>query len=628
MSFDLTGNGSYGSGKLGDVTDPDSSVVNAYATAEDINTYDFLANPFLNSDFVSWLNPQTCIGCQVLLHCIASKNGNSSMLGKYLIATVTDAVFEDEHRLRVTIDRNTSELGTSFNSWFWQAILIPEFKNLTLQSQSLKPFGAGFEDTSWPDESPIIAPIGGLLVVKCSDTLTLAGGHVHLRGRGLDTNVSSTYRPNLNHENNGKLDTDLYSGSENSITKDRLLVNCGDGACLIMAKYINVSSGSSRIGNPDTSGVQYCRGASDSSGTPAGFSNLGGSTIAVVTHQFSNFTPALIAKYHSGSDGRGLARAYLAVLNAHNSPKPDEGLYALDTISRPERLKSMCNISGFGNAQDGSYNLTSYTPQKCWNSYAAVTAISGRVYTIARRPADKTELTDFTVGRLVLIHQMRKASANDWEDGRFFMSRITAVSGSTVTIKHNFSFNLSNYYVQMVVVPEFNNLTLTKEYKNARAWSSGAGGIFAIAVKGTCNLSGGTINMEGKGSRLNVLNTIQSNYQMKGALPIGQGHGSVFILANNLVLNSSTRLGATYDGSPMTGFVKYGGIRSNEETGTQQGAHILLICNEIDDLNISALSTGGDGAGAGYRDTNGASGSAFIYCNTISNQNATGIVLV
>ena len=640
MSFDLVGNGSYGSGALGDVTDPDKSIINAYAAVDDIGTYDFLAIPYKNSDYVAWKSDE-CVGCQVLIHALACKSGatSHSLCGRYLIATITDAALEDDYSLRVTIDKSTADFQAGKNYYFWQAILIPEFKTLKLQSKSVKPLAFDFYDN---------LPLGGVLALKCSDTLNLAGGHVNLNDCGFPLNISTAYRPNANHETNGTLDTDLYSGSENSIAQNKLLLNAGDGACLIMAKTINCSSGSSRIGNPTTQGVQYCRGATDSVGLPANVTNVGGSTIAIVTHLFNNFTPNLIAKYRSTTDGagRGLARAYLAVLNAHNSPKPDEGLYALDVICRDNRLKNMCNISGFGNAQDGTYNLANTTPSKCWNSYAKVTAISGRVYTISRVTASAEEFTDFAVGRLVLIHQSRKASADDWEDGRFFMSRITAVSGSTVTIKHNFSFNLSNYNVQMIVVPEFQNLTLGKEYKTALEYSRGAGGIFAIAVNGTCNLSGGSINMEGKGTKSNVVNHIHSNYSMKGALPIGQGHGSIFILARNLTLNTSTRLGATYDGSafggrggaydkssyakgggfsgkPNTlgkniktpGYGGGGGVNSDDaeqnggwfsnaaylsdaaEEGTSrsglQGAHILIVADTITGLNLSALSTGG-----------------------------------
>ena len=733
MSCNIDDFGGYGSGSLGDVTDPDKTIINAYAAVEDINTYNFLANPFHNSDFVAWKTAD-CVGCQVMLHAIACKSGSTgySLCGRYLIATITDAALEDEHRLRVTIDKSTDAFAAGKDYYFWQAVLIPEFKNLTLQAQSVKPYEASLEDTSWDDEEPVIAPVGGVLAFKCSDTLTLNGGHIDLRDRGFDTSVNTTYRPIANHENQGTLDTDLYSGCENSITKDKLLVNAGDGACFIIAKNIVSASGSSRIGNPATYGVQYCRGASDSANTPANVSNLGGSSIFIACYNWTNFTPAQIAKYRSGS-GRGLARAYLAVGAPGNSFIPDEGLYALDCLQNKKRPKEQFNLSGFGNAQDGSYNLASYSPQKCWNSYAKVTAVSGKVFTISKRSVSQEELVGFEVGRLVMIHQSRKSSAADYLDGNFKFSRIVAVSGSTVTIKHNLDFNLSTYNVQMIVVPEFQNLTLGMVYNNTPVYSGGTGGIFAICVKGTCNLSGGTVNMEGRGTFNSVVNVLQSNYWMKRSLPLGQGNGSVLIIANNLVMNSSTRLGGTYDGAQFGGrggsgsksgypagggwsgkpgtsdngaYVRNpgwgggagqgstdypetgGGWHSNaklvsdaaqkgESATGCQGAHVLIIADSVDGLNLSALSTGGGsglmgstathgqlpggcgyggggkiisgghgkagaggyrGGGAGTDFTTylkkgtvthcggGGAGACFVYANSISNQSTSGLV--
>lgn len=673
MSFVIEDYGGYGSGALGDVTDPEKSIINAYAAVSDIGTYDFLAIPYKNSAFVTWKS-DNCVGCQVMLHAIACKNGASSysLCGRYLIATITNAVFESDYSLRVTIDQSTAAFAAGKNSYFWQAILIPEFKNLTLESQSVEPLVFDFYDMANPGDDPFLLPLGGVLALKCSGTLTLHsvtpnGGHIDLRGAGFPTDISTTYRPSSSQEAKGTLDTAQLSGYENFLAKDKLLLNAGDagdGACFIMAKSINCSSGSSRIGNPSTQGVQYCRGASDSEKTPANVSNLGGSTICIACDGWTNFTPAVIAKYHTGT-GRGLARAYLAVSGAGSTVIPDEGLYALDCLQNKKRPKERFNLSGFGKGTDGNHTLTT-DAKKCWNSYAAVTAISGKVYTISRVRASVEELTDFEVGRLVMIHQCRKVAANDYTDGDFKLSRIVAVSGNTVTIKHNFSFNLSTYYVQMIVVPEFNNLTMPKEYNNAVQFtrSNGycAGGILAFCCAGTCNLSGGSLNMEGKGTFDNVtvdvttkkVNELESNYWMKRGLPLGQGNGSILIVAKNLTMNTSTRLGGTYDGATFggkggagdkssypagggwrgspnnlgqlggwgggagTGSVEYpetnGGWHSNaplvSDSATEgksstgcQGAHILIIADTITGFNLSAMSTGG---GSGY--TNGGYG--------------------
>ena len=87
-----------------------------------------------------------------------------------------------------------------------------------------------------------------------------------------------------------------------------------------------------------------------------------------------------------------------------------------------------------------------------------------------------------------MIHQTRKASSSD---GKFILSRIAAISGSTLTLEDSFDTNLSNYYVQIVVIPAFLNFTLSGEYTYTPAWNNGAGGICAVACSGACNLSDG-----------------------------------------------------------------------------------------------------------------------------------------
>lgn len=648
MAFDLSLHGGFGSGKLGDVTDPTTEVINAYAVVDDINTYNFLATPIWDSAYVKWEN---CVGEQVMLHGITGKpSTTNACIGHYLIATITNAV-EENGALRITIDTSTRSTGlTSFGAGYWQAILVPQFKNLKLQSKTLKPAAYSLYNVPIGGTASVLAPCGGVIVFKCSETFTLAGAHIDLRNAGLSpshTDIAS-YRPLLAHEQNGTLDTNLYSGCENSVTKDRLLVNAGDGACLIMASYVSSTSGSSRIGNPATSGVQYCRGASDSEGTPANVTNIGGSTIAVVANTWNNFTPNAIAKYRTVStpEGRGLARAYLAIRNPYNNIKPDEGLYAQDVLPDSNRVKSLFNLYGFGTGQTGTYTYQTVTPPKCFNQYAKVTAISGRVYTISKLSLDVESIVDWTVGAMVMIHQSRKSSGNDYNDGAFKLSTITAISGSTVTIKHNFSFNLSTYNVQMIVVPEFRNLTLQKEYKHTPQYYNGSGGICAIAVSGTMNFTGGSINTEGKGTYNKVVNPMLGNASMKGVLPLGQGNGSVLIIANSITMNTSTRIGGTGDGSNFGGAIakgsgsysSWGGYKGIDGTcatnseyagtggwgggaGSQpydapnndggwfsssysrdsdyrygcQGAHIMIIADTIDGLSLHALSTGGAG---------------------------------
>lgn len=702
MAFDLDACGGYGSGSLGVVSNP-AAQINSYAqfTADStLATNQLKFSSFKNGiyhDFAAQIQNVECL----ILSC------SGSNIGKFIVATITDNADNV-----LTFNKNVSAAKSWGNV---QIITIPDFKALTLSSVNLSP--AQFSSN-----------LGGVLAFKCQETLTMSGGHIDLRDKGFPTSTSTSIRPNQSQENSGSLDTDTYSGCENSITKDRLILNCGDGAAFILAKNI-VTNSSSRIGNPATKGVQYCRGASDSP-THTG-SNIGGSTLLIVADEWNSFNPANISKYRTGSGGRGLARAYLAIKNAYNYILPDEGLYALDTIKDLFRLKDVMNKVGFGNGQCG--NVSTSAMVQCFNSYAKVTAISGNVFTISRYRADVDEWLDkfaggaFIVGRLVMVHQSRKATANDYLDGKFILSRIVAVSGSTVTLKHTFSTNLSNYYVQLVAIPEYGNLTFSGSYNNTPGFSNGAGGICALAANGTMNLSNAKLNLFNTAHSRKVVNQIIGNYSMKDTLPIGQGFGSVFLLAKTLTLNTSTRLGATYSGAGFGGrggagdkssYAKGGGFRGadstfgvsdknngyggwgggygkNKDSGFSdfdggwhsnarytgldkssslnysglQGAHIFIAADVINNFNLYAMSTGGaegyandsygaqaggcgyggggkggwaKGAGGagGYRGGGGGSvyasivhgggggsGSAFVYANTINNQDNTGMIL-
>ena len=562
----------------------------------------------------------------------------------------------DNRLFTLKLNTSLSQFEDGWDSYEWQAILVPQFKDFTLrEGLSLKPMAVNLTDVPAVGEDDSgSSHYGGVLVFKCSGTLTLAGGHINLLGCGFQT-VNDTFRPVTPQEGSGTLDTDEQSGCENSILKDRLLINVGDGACVILANAISVTNAASRIGNPTTSGVQYCRGASDSYNLPSGVSNIGGSNIVIVSTLWENFSPAIIAKYHTVDQWatRGLAGAYIACKNAYNQIIPDEGLYALDCLKNLTRVKEFLNISGFGTGKIGNYSYT--TPKRVFNSYAKVTAISGKLYTLSIKSSSDNPLATFEVGTLVMIHQTRKSSGSDYKDGRFKLTRITAVSGSTVTVKHNFSWDLSTYNVQMVTIPEYNNMSLAAEYKLTPRYENGCGGICAFAVMGNCNISDAVFNVESKGTFNSVVNPIISNYSMKCALPLGQGHGSVFVLARNITMNTNTRFGGTFPGNIFagrggrdTGSIPRGGFRGQNgqsedgtiipqggwgggaglktstdgvdrsictggwhsnavaisdarDNGTPygcQGAHVMIVANSINGLCLHALSTGGS---AGYK---------------------------
>jgi hypothetical protein len=105
----------------------------------------------------------------------------------------------------------------------------------------------------------------------------------------------------------------------------------------------------------------------------------------------------------------------------------------------------------------------------------------------------------FVAGQRVLIHQTTGDEAGLWEE-RLLVSQ----DGATLTL----STALTNSYVtqgaskaQVLVMPEYQTVTLTAQTLTAAAWNGSVGGILAFAVSGKLDLQGGSINMSGRGFR-------------------------------------------------------------------------------------------------------------------------------
>lgn len=627
MSLDVAAAGGWGDGSLGDVTFS-SGQINSYFNS---TKHDELP------DNQVWLDKDTqyySIGsyhklfnnsivgteCLIVGFQTLTDSTNVSNLGNWTVAKISAATIESDHAI-YTFDKSLADV----KAWGVDVlfITIPHFKNFTIAAgKSLTTFAPT------PNDDDNKRFVGGYIAFKCSDTFTL-NGNIDLTNCGFASGTTTYYRPTTSQESHTS-DSNLYAGCENSITKDHLLLNVGDGACWILAQKI-VTSSTARIGNPSLSGVQYCRGATDSINKPDGVTNIGGSTIFIASRQWQGFKPDIIAKYRAGSTGRGLARAYLALRNAYNYADilPDEGLYALDVTHDPNRLKNACNISGFGNgslgnrtyktAEVGASNSIANT---IFNAYAKVTAASGNTLTISILDTGyRTQLVDFSVGTLVMLHQARKATANDPNDGKFFLTRITAVSGSTVTLKNSFAIDLNTYYTQLIAIPEFNNFTLFKtNYNHTPQWSANGGGICAIACSGTCDLStNGKITVEGRGTYQNIVNKTNGNYRLKTCLPIGQGHGSVFILANTLTMGTGTRIGATYDGSIFGGRAiqnQSGSTWNSSRTYTAQGGWKGADGNPPTNTDhLNEFGKGGHGAAGGINSSDVMNGGWFSNAN-------------
>lgn len=673
-------------------------------------------------------------GCDLLIHHSLCKSTSPAEdvianLGKYEVRHIT-ACTKTEESYTVTLEQRdiTATIRRSvyyftldkapdidLENFYVQAVLILEFENLDCTPEENdyrwlhpKPFGILGDvhtffytetDEKIEDNSPFYyAKHGGILAMRVRNTLTFsevmsyydddawnsgtpnakAGGLIDLSHSGI-ADYLADYRPLTPQERNGTSDTDPQSGAENSITKDRFLLNVGDGALFLIAKNI-VTAPTTRFGHYDNKYYytpKYCQGSQ------WGRAGHGGSTMLIVCNNWTGFDPKIISKYFSDAtvgtyytltvppvrNPKGLGRCYIACGNLTSTMLADEGLYALDAIRNTTRISTACNINNFGYGTGGDSYVRNY--------YSGIRNISsdGKTFTLNSSIG--------TVGGLVMIHQLQRNSGEDVDSGKFTLARITAKDNNVITVDTAFPIDLDKYYGQMITLCEHGNLTIDGEISAGASWNAGVGGILAIVCYGTLDIRGAKLLVEGQGTHNNVVNKLVGNNFMRSRLYIGQGHGTVFLLARKIIMNGSTRIGGIYPGSHFGGPYSTteghydansgGGYRGKDGSQGQggwgggagpnggwfsnapnaaegtglQGAHILIVSDTIEDFRLTAISTGGRGfshhggagygggginygGGGGYRgggEGGGGAGAAFIYCNKVVNQSTTGIVM-
>ena len=642
------------------------------------------------------------VGDQLFIHNVALKNTSTSdaaiiaALGNWQFAKVQSVTTHPSSRT-FTLDRDVT---LDLDNFYVQAVVIQQYQSLTISG-----VWYGFEYNS-------AHRLGGVRIVKANyfflQTSTTGTG-IDLRGCGMPASLAAE-RPLLAHERLGTNDTDYLSGFENSYAPNNFTLNVGDGAFMLITQHLyysdfirlepepdpepedqgkeeanaavaNDTDPPPTIGNLACAGVPYCRGAADSPNVPSGVTNVGGSTIVIVAQDIQDdlhmgsalrvALPKIFGKYRTGTAddglGKGLGRAYLAVpyikLSQYGdgtSINSDEGLYALDIFNSVTSngnaynyLYSPLNVKYFGHGvKAGNWLIPATMLNHIENRFAQVTSYSKSSRTLTLGNKYETDgLPEFAVGTLVMVHE---AFSNDAiYDGDFFLARITAVSGDTITLDYFsgvFADTTTATYTQVITIPEYEGLTVEGTITcPGYTPSYGYGGICAIAVKNTLDLRGGKVDVTGKGTGYDSsalfgrANAYDGNAFMATRLPIGQGHGSVFILANNILMDENTRIGATYSGNAYGGQTKSntssyagggyhggGGTRggygggggtdalansggwhgnapdASSENGGRQGAHIFIVANKITGFNLAAISTGGEnaisgqGGGAGY----------------------------
>ena len=259
MAFDISSAQGYGSGSL-DVTNP--ADINSYAKVTAVNETQIAL------DDATGFN----VGGEILLHDTAP--------GRWLIASI------------VSKSSNVLTLNKAVTLWDalpdrLQAVTIPHYKTLKIEKNN----------TLSPADYDSTRGTGGILVFKCSESLTLAGNIV-LTDKGMPVGDTSFRRSKARlWEAQAVNDTDKYSGYENATMPYYAPLNCGDGLAFIITKTVTFGLNTVKIGNPSTYGVQFCRGASDSDGAPSNVTNVGGSTILLVAETINNFRRTVFARY-------------------------------------------------------------------------------------------------------------------------------------------------------------------------------------------------------------------------------------------------------------------------------------------------------------------------------------------
>ena len=643
MAFDLTGQAlGYGDGSLGDVAATAGEVcVNAYAKVTDITS-----STITIADATTNAYGGFTAGMEILFQIVDVDNASSSK--KFIGCWRVHKIKSVAGSVLTVTNKPTKVISASnFANHVVaaQVITLPNFKNVTVNKN------VSFKSTPYANGR------GGVVAFKCSGTLKFAGGHIDVNDAGLFSSRST-----LNQEA-AQLDVvntaHQYTGWENFATQKHFTLNTGCGSVFLIAKKLTGNS-SSRIGNPNVQGVAYCAGdynvSADnldpmSSLAPAGTTIRGGATILICAGTISSFNVKMLAKYRSSTVAvQGLGRCYIA---SETELPCDEALYAYDRISTPTRLQDTFNIKNFGDGSDGvAQNITTQI-----NNYARVTAINDTRNILTYSKKTTAGAAPFKVGALVMVHPMHKDSENVKYSGRFHVSKIIGLTSTKITLQDPIpklnTLDINYYNWQVVTIPQYSSFTLNKENAATPKYSSGRGGILAFACSGTCDISNGLLNVEGKGGGVAYgkegLKYI-SNGGMATTLPLGQGHGSVFILASQIVMNDTTRIGATYrgdhsggnvscrdnfianygyvGGDPEISYLKYtysttagepsedlnhgtagwgggagtnkskhnGGYGSNASNGACQGAHVLIVADKITGLNQQSISTGGQSA--------------------------------
>lgn len=244
-----------------------------------------------------------------------------------------------------------------------------------------------------------------------------------------------------------------------------------------------------------------------------------------------------------------------------------------NTTAPTEPQKALGDINsfgGFGTGRHGSQNIT--TQDNKINSYGIIKTASGKNITVnswTNGAINNVSLAP-SVGDEVMIHVSLSKSTEFSNTGNFAFRKIAAVNGTTITLdseidEFDLPSLLERYYVQVITVPNFIDLTVQENAKiiPLQFNAENGGGIIAFRCSSSCKIFGQIISFNYGGPRNDNLQLTHANIIENFVLNYG---GNIFIAAKEFSATSTARIGAAWDGSNK------GGTSSNKNPGTNGGS--------------------------------------------------------
>lgn len=282
----------------------------------------------------------------------------------------------------------------------------------------------------------------------------------------------------------------------------------------------------------------------------------------------------------------------------------------------------------FGDGRLGDVEIKDGLTQDL-NAYARVKSISGNVFEIEN--ATESAFANFTAGETVLIH-ISATNGTDAEPlGKYELATIELVSENKLTLDKTFDADLNYFYVQLVTVPQFKNLSIKNATIAPPAFDvfKFIGGVIVFQVFDNFTMENSAIDLTAAGiptqKKLTYRPLTLQEYEGEtdGAKRAGEennitaerlilnaGDGAAFIQAYNFTADTNSRIGnpKTHGRANCRGAADSPFKPSNI---TNIGGSTILIAAEK--LKVDAVNF------AKYRSADLAQGRGLCRCHIASN---------